>query len=137
MNANPAALTARADSRLSPPRRAFASFFQVEITLEKRRSRTNQEYRDLLRQQDQNGAREEARRHEHRKCVEDASKRIKFERAHSTWLRVWNEESGRYYSRPRRDSPEAASWRNRALTGLDLVRSGDEAASQGAGLIRP
>src|SRR5437773_5258696 len=27
MNANPAALTARADSRLSPPRRAFASFF--------------------------------------------------------------------------------------------------------------
>jgi N-terminal domain of anti-restriction factor ArdC len=37
MNANCAALTARAVKRRGPPRRAFASFFQAEITLEKRR----------------------------------------------------------------------------------------------------
>jgi hypothetical protein len=37
MNAQPAALTARAAKRRGPPRRAFASFFQAEITLEKRK----------------------------------------------------------------------------------------------------
>jgi len=37
MNAKPAALTARAAKRRGPPRRAFASFFQAEITLEKRK----------------------------------------------------------------------------------------------------
>src|SRR5436190_3052901 len=42
MNANPAALTARTDSRLSPPRRAFASFFQAEITLERRKKERNE-----------------------------------------------------------------------------------------------
>jgi hypothetical protein len=41
MNANPAALTARTDSRLPPPRRAFASFFQAETTLEKRKKERN------------------------------------------------------------------------------------------------
>jgi hypothetical protein len=42
MNANPAALTARTDSRPSPPRRAFASFFQAETALEKRKKERNQ-----------------------------------------------------------------------------------------------
>jgi len=37
MNAKPAALTARAAKHRGPPRRAFASFFQAEITLEKRK----------------------------------------------------------------------------------------------------
>jgi len=37
MNAKPAALTARAAKRRRPPRRAFASFFQAEITPEKRK----------------------------------------------------------------------------------------------------
>ena len=37
MNAKPAALTARAVRRRGPPRRAFASFFQAEITLEERK----------------------------------------------------------------------------------------------------
>jgi hypothetical protein len=37
MNANYAALTARAAKRRGPPRRAFASFFQAEITLEERK----------------------------------------------------------------------------------------------------
>ena len=41
MNANTAALTVRADRRLCPPRRAFASFFQAEITLEERRKEEN------------------------------------------------------------------------------------------------
>jgi hypothetical protein len=41
MNAKPAALTARAAKRWGPPRRAFASFFQAEITLEKRRKEEN------------------------------------------------------------------------------------------------
>jgi hypothetical protein len=41
MNAKPAALTARAAKRRGPPRRAFASFFQAEITLEKRRKEEN------------------------------------------------------------------------------------------------
>jgi len=36
VNANYAALTARAAKREGPPRRAFASFFQAEITPEKR-----------------------------------------------------------------------------------------------------
>jgi N-terminal domain of anti-restriction factor ArdC len=34
MNANAAALTVRTDRRLCPPRRAFASFLQAEVTLE-------------------------------------------------------------------------------------------------------
>src|SRR5579859_815555 len=43
MNADPAALTVRTDRRVSQPRRAFASFFQAEITLERRKKeRTNQ-----------------------------------------------------------------------------------------------
>jgi len=42
MNANPAALTVRTDSRVSPPRRAFASFFQAEITLERRKKERNE-----------------------------------------------------------------------------------------------
>ena len=37
VNAKCAALTARAVKRRGPPRRAFASFFQAEITLEKRK----------------------------------------------------------------------------------------------------
>ena len=37
VNANYAALTARTPKRRGPPRRAFASFFQAEITLEKRK----------------------------------------------------------------------------------------------------
>src|SRR5437764_5108155 len=37
-----APLTARTDSRLSPPRRAFASFFQAEITLERRKKERNE-----------------------------------------------------------------------------------------------
>ena len=41
MNAKPAAVTARAAKRWGPPRRAFASFFQAEITLEKRRKEEN------------------------------------------------------------------------------------------------
>ena len=39
MNANPAALTVRTHRRLSPPRRAFASFFQARITLERRKKK--------------------------------------------------------------------------------------------------
>jgi hypothetical protein len=42
MNANPAALTVRTDSRGSPPRRAFASFFQAEITLETRKKESTE-----------------------------------------------------------------------------------------------
>src|SRR5215469_7331031 len=42
MNANYAALTARAAKRQGPPRRAFASFFQAEITPEKRKKEGNQ-----------------------------------------------------------------------------------------------
>jgi hypothetical protein len=42
MNANPAALTARADRRLSPPRRAFASFFKPKTTLERRKKERNE-----------------------------------------------------------------------------------------------
>jgi hypothetical protein len=42
MNAKPAALTARTDWRVSPPRRAFASFFQAEITLERRKKERNE-----------------------------------------------------------------------------------------------
>jgi hypothetical protein len=41
VNAKPAALTARAAKRRGPPRRAFASFFQAEITLEKRKKEEN------------------------------------------------------------------------------------------------
>ena len=40
MNAKPAALTARTDSRPSPTK-GIASFFQAEITLEKRRKEEN------------------------------------------------------------------------------------------------
>src|SRR5438876_11646865 len=40
-NANYTALTARAAKRRGPPRSAFASFFQAEITLEKRRKEEN------------------------------------------------------------------------------------------------
>src|ERR1700739_3097650 len=42
MNADPAALTAPTDSRVSPPRRAFASFFQADITLERRKKERNE-----------------------------------------------------------------------------------------------
>jgi hypothetical protein len=48
-------------------------------TLQLAVAQTNAQYRDLLRQQDQSRAREEARRQEHRKRIEDASKRIKFD----------------------------------------------------------
>jgi hypothetical protein len=41
MNAGPAALTVRTDRRVSPPRRAFASFFQAEITPERRKKERN------------------------------------------------------------------------------------------------
>jgi hypothetical protein len=42
MNAEPAALTARTDRRFHLSRRAFASFFQAEITLEKTRKEDNE-----------------------------------------------------------------------------------------------
>src|SRR3989440_1820735 len=42
MNAAPAALTVRTDRRVSPPRRAFASFFQADITLERRKKEKNE-----------------------------------------------------------------------------------------------
>jgi antirestriction factor ArdC-like protein len=42
MNANPAALTARTDWRLSPPRRAFASFFKPKTPLERRKKERNE-----------------------------------------------------------------------------------------------
>jgi hypothetical protein len=42
VNANYAALTARAAKRRGPPRRAFASFFQAEITLERRKKERNE-----------------------------------------------------------------------------------------------
>jgi hypothetical protein len=48
-------------------------------TLQLAVTKTNQQYRDLVSQQDQSRTREEARRKEHRKRVEDASKRIKFD----------------------------------------------------------
>jgi hypothetical protein len=41
VNANFVALTARVAKRWGPPRRAFASFFQAEITLEKRKKEGN------------------------------------------------------------------------------------------------
>src|SRR6516165_5185897 len=46
MNAKPAALTARAAKRRGPPRRAFASFFQAEITPEKRKKEGTKCQRD-------------------------------------------------------------------------------------------
>jgi len=40
---------------------------------------TNRQYRDWRREQEQRQAREEAMREQHRKRIEDASKRIKFD----------------------------------------------------------
>jgi hypothetical protein len=48
-------------------------------TLQLAVTETNRQYRDFLRDQEQGRAREEARRQEHQKRVEDASKRIKFD----------------------------------------------------------
>jgi nucleotide-binding universal stress UspA family protein len=48
-------------------------------TLQLAVAQTNQQYRDLLRKQNERLTREEARRQEHRKRVENASKRIKFD----------------------------------------------------------
>lgn len=48
-------------------------------TLQLAVAQTNQQYRDLLRQQNERLTREEARRQEHRQRVENASKRIKFD----------------------------------------------------------
>ncbi len=48
-------------------------------TLQLAVAETNRQYRELRREQDQRRAREDALREEHRKRIEDASKRIKFD----------------------------------------------------------
>jgi hypothetical protein len=48
VNAKAAALTARAAKRRGPTRRAFASFFQAEITLEERKKEAT--WGELLRE---------------------------------------------------------------------------------------
>jgi hypothetical protein len=48
-------------------------------TLQLAISETNRQYREWRRKQEQRRAQEEAAREEHRKRIEDASKRIKFD----------------------------------------------------------
>ena len=48
-------------------------------TLQLAIAETNRQYRELRREQDQRRVREDALREEHRKRIEDASKRIKFD----------------------------------------------------------
>ena len=48
-------------------------------TLQLAVAETNRQYRECRRQQEQSRAREDALREEHRKRIEDASKRIKFD----------------------------------------------------------